>query len=198
MNRRSFLKLSGTSMLSLYLATRSGGLKQVFAAPIPGGTLDPLSVPKYKTPMLIPPVMPKAGKITQKGGKKIDYYEISMKQFNQQMLPIGYDPTPVWGYGSVNGSGSKRALLLHNAPSLTIEADWQRPVRVKWINDLVDANGNYLPHLLPVDPTLHWANPPGGAMHRDMRPDFRDVHAGKLHRTGSDGHSRPRRGWGWR
>ena len=37
-----------------------------------------------------------------------------------------------------------------------------RPVRVKWINDLVDANGNYLPHLLPVDPTLHWANPPGG------------------------------------
>ena len=37
-----------------------------------------------------------------------------------------------------------------------------RPVRVKWINDLVDADGKYLPHLLPVDPTLHWANPPGG------------------------------------
>ena len=35
-------------------------------------------------------------------------------------------------------------------------------MRVKWINELVDANGNYLPHLLPVDPTLHWANPPGG------------------------------------
>ncbi len=77
----------------------------------------------------------------------------------------------MWGYGAVN-SDSKRGLLLHNAPSLTIEAKWNRPVRVKWINDLVDANGNYLPHLLPVDPTLHWANPPGGMDERDMRPTF--------------------------
>ncbi len=45
-------------------------------------------------------------------------------------------------------------------------------MRVKWINELVDANGNYLPHLLPVDPTLHWANPPGGTMGRDTRPTF--------------------------
>src|SRR3970040_2868741 len=27
-------------------------------------------------------------------------------------------------------------------------------------------------HLLPVDPTLHWANPPGGIAGRDSRPDF--------------------------
>ncbi len=33
-------------------------------------------------------------------------------------------------------------------------------------------NGNYLPHILSVDPTLHWANPPGGELHRDMRPTF--------------------------
>jgi FtsP/CotA-like multicopper oxidase with cupredoxin domain len=45
-------------------------------------------------------------------------------------------------------------------------------VRIKWINDLVDANGDYLPHLLPVDQTLHWANPPGGVEGRDMRPTF--------------------------
>ena len=43
---------------------------------------------------------------------------------------------------------------------------------MKWINELVDANGNYLPHLLPVDPTLHWANPPGGMAGRDTRPTF--------------------------
>jgi FtsP/CotA-like multicopper oxidase with cupredoxin domain len=43
---------------------------------------------------------------------------------------------------------------------------------VKWINDLKDANGNYLPHLLAVDPTLHWANPPGGTDERDKRPTF--------------------------
>jgi FtsP/CotA-like multicopper oxidase with cupredoxin domain len=36
----------------------------------------------------------------------------------------------------------------------------------------MDENGNFLPHLLPVDPTLHWANPPGGMEHRDTRPTF--------------------------
>src|SRR4029453_10203839 len=37
---------------------------------------------------------------------------------------------------------------------------------------LVDASGKFLPHLLPVDPTLHWANPVGGTSGRDMRPTF--------------------------
>jgi FtsP/CotA-like multicopper oxidase with cupredoxin domain len=140
-------------------------------AQIPGGTLDPLSVPKYETPLLIPPVMPKADTIKGRDGKPIDYYEISMRQFQQQILPAGLPATTVWGYGAVK-SKSPSGLLIHNAPSLTIEATANRPVRVKWINDLVDANGNYLPHLLPVDPTLHWANPPGGKMGRDMRPTF--------------------------
>ena len=75
------------------------------------------------------------------------------------------------GYGAVR-SASSRGLLLDHAPSLTIEARWKRPVRIKWINQLVDAGGNYRPHLLPVDPTLHWANPPGGTAGRDMRPTF--------------------------
>src|SRR3990172_8676709 len=142
----------------------------VLAAPIPGGTLDPGDVPKYQTLLLIPPVMPTAGTITQKGGMNIDYYEISVKQFPQQILPAGMPSTTVWGYGAI-ASDSKRGLLLHNAPSLTIEAQWKRPVRVKWINDLVDGNGDYLPHLWAVDPTLHWANPPGGMTDRDTRPD---------------------------
>ena len=64
-------------------------------AQIPGGTLDPLSVPKYQTPLLIPPVMPQAGTIKQKGGKNIDYYEISVKQFPQQILPAGLPATTV-------------------------------------------------------------------------------------------------------
>ena len=140
-------------------------------AQIPGGSLAPGDVPKYVTPLLIPPVMPKAGTIVQRGGKNIDYYEISVKQFLQQILPPSLPATTVWGYGAV-AADSKRGLLLHNAPSLTIEAKWNRPVRVKWINDLVDENGNYLPHLLSVDQTLHWANPPGGTAGRDTRPDF--------------------------
>jgi spore coat protein A len=167
-DRRRFIQLGTFAGAGVYLTYRNG-LPKLFAQ---GGPLNPLAITKYQTPMLIPPVMPKAGTIKMRGGKKADYYEISMKQFPQQILPAPYGPTPVWGYGSVNGAGSKRPLLLHNAPSLTIEAKWTRPVRVKWINDLVDANGNYLPHLLPVDPTLHWANPPGGAAGRDTRPDY--------------------------
>ena len=126
-------------------------------AQLPGGSLDPLSVPKYQTPLLIPPVMPKAAKLNQQGGKNVDYYEISVKQFPQQILPAPLPATTVWGYGAIN-SESKKGLLIHNAPSLTIEAKWNTPVRVKWINDLVDSNGNYLPHILTVDQTLHWAS----------------------------------------
>jgi spore coat protein A len=128
-------------------------------------------VPKFQTPLLVPPVMPRAETITQPGGKPVDYYEISVRQFAQQILPAGLPATIVWGYGA-KAAQSNRGLLVHNAPSLTIEAMWGRPVRVKWINELVGGNGNFLPHLLPVDPTLHWANPPGGVGDRDSRPTF--------------------------
>ncbi len=170
-DRRQFIKLTGAGTLSLFAASHGKIIQQVMAVPIEGGTLDPLGVPKFVTPLLIPPVMPKAGTLRQPGGKPADYYEISVKQLSQQILPAGLPATTVWGYGAVS-SASKRGLLLHNAPSLTIEAMWDRPVRVKWINGLVDSSGNYLPHLLPVDPTLHWANPPGGMNGRDTRPTF--------------------------
>ena len=168
-DRRRFIQIGSAAGAGLFMYWK-GGVPHVWAQ-IPGGTLDPLAVPKYQTPMLIPPVMPRAGTIKVKGGKNADYYEISMKQFPQQILPTGLPATTVWGYGAVKAA-SKRGLLLHNAPSLTIKARYNTPVRVKWINDLVDANGNYRPHLLAVDQTLHWANPPGGIAGRDTRPDF--------------------------
>ncbi|HSG14433.1 MAG TPA: hypothetical protein VLA22_11245, partial [Gaiellaceae bacterium] len=171
-SRRTFIAWVGGASAGFYLFGRVPGMAAPVAlAQIPGGTLDPTNVPKYQTPMLIPPVMPRAGTIKQQGGKSADYYEISMKQFSQQILPAGLPATTVWGYGAVTAE-SKRGLLLHNAPSLTIEAQHGRPVRVKWINDLKNASGGYLPHLLPVDPTLHWANPPGGTTGRDTRPTF--------------------------
>jgi FtsP/CotA-like multicopper oxidase with cupredoxin domain len=170
LTRRDFLKITGGSTVAWYVATQTGWVQRAVAA-IPGGTLDPGAIPRFVTPLLIPPVMPRAGRIPRRGGQPIDSYEISMRQFSQQILPATMPATTVWGYGAVR-SASKRGLLIHNAPSLTIEAKWKRPVRITWINDLVDANGDFLPHLLPVDPTLHWANPPGGTEERDMRPTF--------------------------
>lgn len=171
LSRRTFIKAAGAAGAGFVLYAVLPGGTTVAMADIPGGTLEPASVPKFRTPLLIPPVMPRAETITVRGGKNVDSYEISVRQFLQQILPTGLPPTLVWGYGAVR-SAKKRGLLVHNAPSLTIEARWNRPVRVKWINELVDVNGNHLPHLLPVDPTLHWANPPGGVGGRDSRPTF--------------------------
>ena len=94
--RRSFLKLTGATTLAWYVASQTGWMERAMAA-IPGGTLQPGDVTKYVTAMLIPPVMPRAATLTMPGGKPADYYEISMRQFKQQILPAGLPDTTVWG-----------------------------------------------------------------------------------------------------
>jgi bilirubin oxidase len=150
------------------------------AAPLPGGTLDPLLIPKFVTPLVIPPEMPP---VSTAGG--IKYYEIAVRQFQQQILPTGLPATTVWSYGSVSNPST------FHYPAFTIEATVDQPVRVKWMNQLVkdpvacaasatpaaDPACNFLPHLLPVDRTLHWANPErlmcmgSMAFQTDCRPD---------------------------
>ena len=127
-------------------------------AALPGGSLDPMTIPKYATPLYVPPAMPKALNGAALG---VDYYKIATRQIKQQVLPKTLPKTTLWAYGS-----SDHPNTFHS-PSYTIEAVVNRPVRVKWINDLKDSNGNFLPHLLPVDQTVHWANPPGGAGGQD-------------------------------
>jgi spore coat protein A, manganese oxidase len=168
-SRRQFLKLGAVVGGGLFYTRLVGGQPQRIFAQLPSGSLDPLTVPKYQSPLLIPPAMPRAARTGRPAD--IDYYEIAMRQFQQQILPAGLPPTTVWGYGP-SPATAQGGPVIFNAPSLTIEAQYNRPVRVKWINELVDASGNYLPHLLPVDPTLHWANPPGGQRARDTRPTF--------------------------
>jgi len=173
LSRRDFIKWSAATGVWLYVGGLTGCAREMAAPPAvtPGtGPLDPGSIKKFATQLLIPPAMPRAGELDS-GGGKVDYYEISMKQLSQQILPEGLPKTTVWGYGAVAGMADG-ALLIHNAPSLTIEARAGVPTRIKWINDLKDDAGKHLPHLLPVDPTLHWANPPGGTDGRDTRPTF--------------------------
>ncbi|MHC4415370.1 MAG: multicopper oxidase family protein [Planctomycetota bacterium] len=176
---KSLVEVALASSILLGLSLNS------LADPLPGGTLDPTDVPKYVRPMVIPPAMPRTGKINRKGAKNIDYYEIAVREFPQHILPeiMGLPPTTVWSYGSVNHPGT------FNYPAFTIEAKWKAPVRVKWINDLVDEDGNFLPHLLPVDQTLHWANPPGP---RDARGTDQTPYTGPVpmvvHVHGADTH----------
>jgi spore coat protein A, manganese oxidase len=170
MDRRTFLKVTSGGTIGLFIAGRSTLAPPLATAAIPGGTLLPGDIPRFVTPLLVPPQMPRAG-LVRSGGKFVDVYDISVRQFAQQILPAGMPATTVWGYGPARAI-SPFAPMIHNAPSLTIEANWDRPVRIRWINELRDSAGRYLPHLLPVDPTLHWANPAGGADGRDTRPTF--------------------------
>ncbi len=160
-SRRQFLKLGAIAGGGLLLPWST---RPLFAFALP--SLDPLGIPKYQLPLIIPPAMPRTAQIGPPGSQK-DYYEIAVRQFQQQILPTGLPQTTVWSYGSVNHPGS------FNYPAFTVEANWNRPAVVNWINDLKDPQtSNYLPHLLPVDQTLHWANPAGGNAGRDRRPTF--------------------------
>jgi spore coat protein A, manganese oxidase len=147
MNRREFL-FAGAAAL--------GAIRHARAA-VPGGTLNPMAVRKFDQPLVIPPAMPE----TTPG-----YYEIAVRQFRQNILPRPWPATTVWSYGSANHVGT------FHYPAFTIEAQWNTPLRVNWMNQLIDSSGRSLPHLLAVDQTLHWANPPGGNAGRDSRPAF--------------------------
>jgi bilirubin oxidase len=160
----SLLMLLSLAVLALVVAVAA---VPAGASPLLGGSLDPTTIPKYRDPLVIPPAMPRTQVVTS-GGKRVDYYEIAVRQFEQYILPTAWsqanaiDPTTVWSYGSMVDPRPVAEGGTLNYPALTIEAKTNRPVRVKWINGLVDANGDYLPHLFAVDQTLHWANPPGG------------------------------------
>jgi spore coat protein A, manganese oxidase len=163
--RRRFLQLTATAS-GVLLSERFSSLSAL--ADKPGGTLNVNKISKYQMPLIIPPAMPRTSELNV--GGPVDYYEIAVRQFQQQILPPSLPATTVWSYGSANHAGT------FNYPAFTVEASFGKPVRVKWINDLKDpSTGNFLPHLLPVDPTLHWANPPGGIAGRDMRPTFTDT-----------------------
>ena len=141
--------------------------------------IDGAAVPKYVTPLVIPPVMNNNG--------TAEKYDIAVRQFQQQILPGGiwnaingrtdaYGPTTVWSYGpKTDGLPDASGLGLpagvapapnsqFNYPAYTIETTSNKRVDVRWINDLKGDFGvgsNCLSHLLPIDQTLHWANPAG-------------------------------------
>jgi FtsP/CotA-like multicopper oxidase with cupredoxin domain len=155
----------------------------VLGQALPGGTLDPLSIPKYVTPLVIPPVMNNTGTAND--------YDIAVRQFQQQILPGGiwntvnsrtdaFLPTTVWSYGPAadplpdstalgGGVGVAPAVnSQYNYPAYTVENTTNTTTTVDWINDLVadpwpggTGDRAFIPHLLPIDRSLHWANPEG-------------------------------------
>jgi len=148
--RRDFLKAGTLGGSGLYLASKFGFIQRAFTQAVPGGSLDPYTIPRFVTPLYLPPPMPPT-----RTSASVDYYEVAARQIRQQILPAGLPDTAVWAYGSINHNGT------FHSPAPTFEARQGRVTRVKWINNLVTGSGGYRKHLLPIDQTLHWANPPG-------------------------------------
>ncbi len=134
--------------------------------------LDPSQIPKFTNQLSGPPPVFVATNTTDAEGNLVrQEYAVQVLQFNQQMLPTtkadgsptGFSETTVWGYqGPAKDAVSGVDLgMVGGTPGCTFEAVQGVPVKVKWINDLVDASGSPLSYFVPVDPTIHWANPNG-------------------------------------
>ena len=86
--------------------------------------------------------------------------------------------TTVWSYGSVNHPGT------FNYPAFTIEANYRIPVRVKWINDLVDSQRQLPPAPPAGGPDTPLGQPARGHRWPGYAPDVHK-HTWALYRSGS-------------
>lgn len=157
-------------LVAIALLTQS-----VFAGVIiPPGTIDPRTIPQFVNQLDGPPPVWVPTYTT--GG--IDSYEITVSEFEQQILPSGFPTTTVWGYGGIARDAVTGDSLgfFKNIPAGTFEAERGTPIKVKWTNDLTGE------HLYPVDTTLHWANPSDSSV-----PIVPHLHGGEIQST-SDGH----------
>jgi spore coat protein A, manganese oxidase len=155
--RRNVLKVG----VAAGAATAIGAPRLLRGNKAEAATINPSSIPKYVTPLFILPAMPPVSN----SSSHIDY-TVAQRRISAQVLPSGMPKTLLNGYG-VPGQNST-----FHSPGFTIENTSNKQTRVTWLNQLVDSNGNFLPHLLTVDPTIHWANPPGGVNGRDSTPTF--------------------------
>jgi spore coat protein A, manganese oxidase len=143
--RRDFLKMGAMAGGGLLLPWVSKGA-------IPAGTIDPATLPKFVE--TFHPGSLGAMPFTSTGTKN---YQLAIRQFKQQILPAGYPATTVAGYGSLLDPSS------FHTPARPIVTAVSDDVYVTWVNQLVAANGNFLPHVLASElkPSAEWANPPG-------------------------------------
>jgi spore coat protein A len=154
-NRRQFLKQSA---LGTVLEARA---KQT--RPPSGLSLSPYALPKFVDPLAVPSLAERSGSVPwpENAGIHVPYFRIAMREF-QAKVHRDLPPTTFWGYDGCS-------------PGPTFETRAGAPLVVEWANELPTR------HLLPVDKTLHGAEPD--------KPEVRTVvhlHGAKV-RPESDG-----------
>ena len=163
-------------------------------APVPAPTLNPNTIPKFVGQLVIPPAYSPTVITDPVTGAVVRHdYTVSMERFQEQILPLPFPQTTVFGYaGLVQTPGGP--VQFQNSPSATFEAVKGIPVRINWVNNLTGSQ------LLPVDPTIMWADPnnmgipaapfatwpPGYAQAQSPIPTVPHLHGGEV-RSDSDG-----------
>ncbi len=142
------------------LALTISGIPSVSSETIPV-LLDPSTIPKFENQLAGPPPVFQPTIATDGTGKTIHEYTVTMSSFKEQMLPPSMGlMTSVWGYGgqSKDAVTGESLGFVQSAPGPMFEAERGIPSKVKWVNNITS------PFFLPVDPTIHWANPNNVAM----------------------------------
>lgn len=151
----------------LSIPTQNNQVFTADAATTQVAILDPRTIPKYVNQLTGPPPVYEPTNVLDSNGNIIKQkITVDMSNFTQQVLPLPFPQTQVWGYG-----GNVRDALtgvslgyVRNQPGPTFEAIRNIPIDVEYQNKLTSA------HLFPVDPTLHWANPNNIPMDSYMAP----------------------------
>ncbi|WP_394829469.1 carbohydrate-binding protein [Pendulispora albinea] len=115
--------------------------------------LDPNTIPKFAHELPIPGEL--APTFVTSGGRIIrQEFTVSVAQTSVQMLPPGFPDTTVMAYGgNLKIPGSAATEFGRTVPGPVMENTRGLPTRVFWRNQITTN------HFLPIDPTLHWANP---------------------------------------
>jgi len=164
------VKIAGVSIAVLALLMPLVNYVDAAApAPIPPGTIDPLTIPKYINQLTgSPPVYQPTNVYDGAGNLIRQEYTVYMEDdidgqpIFQQILPNVINPatgelfpkTKIWGYGgTVYSDLDPNGVYSVSAPGASFEATRGVPSYVTWVNNIDN------PNMFPVDPTLHWANP---------------------------------------
>lgn len=143
-------------------AACSGGLEldedarveQAVGDPSPNQVpLDPTTIPQFVTQLPIPRTFAPTV-ITQNGQVIRHEYTIDVAKTLVQMLPAPLPATNVMAYGGqVKIPGSSATEFVRSVPGSAFDNTRGIPTLVRWRNEMRQ------PSFLPIDPTIHWANP---------------------------------------
>jgi spore coat protein A, manganese oxidase len=144
LSRRGFLKLSIAGGAATYVASKASFPHLAQAAQSPQVPLDGTTIPQFVDALPDLDLLVDTGTPTN----------LTMTEFQAQVLPTGMPPTWVWGYLQ-DGQTSRASYL-----GPVIVATRHQPTEMKFINNLGNADTtNVLAYKYGTDQTLHWADP---------------------------------------